>query len=362
MVHFINLPPDSDIILQKIRNSRAAFARARGAEPGSNGAVDAAPSRPRSGAGASPNYMFVIEDSDTGNPVGSSAIISEMGSPGNPNIKFRLRRRSMFSEDLQAGATHVTAKLVLDEDGPTEIGGLILGPSYRGHRQKLGKQLSLVRFHYIGLHRDCFKDRMLAEMMAPITPDGGNTLWEYLGRRFINLSYEEADRFCAQSREFMTSLLPREEIYLTLLPPEARALIGRVGPDTEPARAMLERLGFSYRDHIDPFDGGPHLEAETDDIPLINQTRRVTLAGACPVKEADSLGFASFEDGETGVEFRAVQTPMRLSNTEVRLPRSAIKAIGADEGAVIGVTSLETPDSAPAPKRRSATSRSKAAA
>jgi len=341
MVHFINLPPDRDVILHKIRNSRASFARARGADPAQNGGLEAAPARPRGGAGASPAYMFVLEDSDTGNPVGSSAIISEMGSPGNPNIKLRLKRRQMFSEDLQAGATHVTARLVLDEDGPTELGGLIVGPSYRGHKQKLGKQLSLIRFHYIGLHRDRFKDRLLAEMMAAITPEGGNTLWEYFGRRFINLSYEEADRFCAQSREFMTSLLPHEEIYLTLLPPEARALIGRVSPDTEPARAMLERLGFSYRDHVDPFDGGPHLEADTDSIPLIGATRRVRLEGPCVVKDANAAGFASIEGGESGAEFRAVQTPMRLEGEGVRLPRNAIRALFAEEGSTLGVTPLD---------------------
>ena len=55
----------------------------------------------------------------------------------------------------------------------------------------------------------------------------------------------EADKFCQYSREFMTSLLPRDEIFLTLLPPEARALIGQVGTDTAPARRMLEELGFT---------------------------------------------------------------------------------------------------------------------
>ena len=97
-----------------------------------------------------------------------------------------------------------------------------------------------MRFHYVGLHQDQFSDHMIAEMMGPLTPDGRSLFWEALGRKFINLSYAEADRFCQTSREFMLSLLPREEIYLSLLPPEARQVVGEVGADTRPARRMLE--------------------------------------------------------------------------------------------------------------------------
>ncbi|MEC9373811.1 MAG: arginine N-succinyltransferase, partial [Planctomycetota bacterium] len=341
MVYFINLPPDKDVIAGKIRMSQASFAAARGASIEENGRAPMA-SLSKGAAGDSPSFMFVLEDSTTGNPIGTSAVIAEMGRPGNPNLWFQLRKREFFSQDLQQGQTHVTAQLVLEENGPTEIGGLILAPSYRGHKQRLGKQLSLIRFHYIGLHREEFKDRLLAEMMAPITPDGRNTLWEFLGRRFINLDYTEADRFCAHSREFMTSLLPREEIYLTLLPPEARALIGRVGPDTVPARLMLERLGFEYRDRIDPFDGGPHLEAKTDEVSIVAQTRKSEFAGVCQAAQAKRMGFVSCEGGSGNAEFRALQTAYgEKDDGSVLLPRSAVKTLGVDEGMIVGVTPLD---------------------
>jgi len=340
MVHFINLPPDRDVIADRIRNSRRSFEAAnRGGEPdpAQNGSAHRGE---KSAAGRSDLFMFVLEDTETGNAIGTSTIIAEMGTPGNPNVSFQLMRREFFSSDLQVGATHVTARLILDENGPTEIGGLILAPSYRGHKARLGMQLSLVRFHYIALHRDRFKDRLLAEMMAPLTADGGNTLWEYLGRRFINLSYSEADRFCAHSREFMTALLPREELYLTFLPPEARALIGQVGRETVPARRMLERLGFAYHDRIDPFDGGPHLEAATEDVSIIKDTYRAPLEGSCSAKEAKRSGLVSYEEGAEG-EFRAVFTNYADAGDGVKLPAKVMKLIGAEPGASIGVTPLD---------------------
>lgn len=341
MVYFINLPPDRDIIAEKIRRSRRSF----------EGEMTHGAGRGKQGYGkglstASPLFMFVLEDPDTGNALGTSQVVARMGGPGNPNLAMRLRRREFFSKDLQNGATHVTAQLVLDETGPTEIGGLILQPSYRGHRAKLGKQLALVRFHFIALHRQLFGEKVLAEMMAPITVDGRNEFWEAFGRRFINLSYEEADRFCQNSREFMTSLLPREEIYLSLLPAEARRVVAEVNVETVPARRMLEQIGFEYHDMIDPFDGGPHLEAKTDEISVVKATARRPLLGVADEKAAQFGGEAIVSvEGEHAAseEFRAVLCGFVEEQGGVRLPARAIELLGAVDGATVGFTVLKAP-------------------
>ena len=343
MVYFINLPPEKDIIAEKIRRSHGAFKAAgegRLPPPVSHAAHGAgAHSSAGSASAKSPLFMFCIEDSDTGNCLGTSSIISRMGGPGHPNLSLQLRHREYFSRDLQQGVKHTTAQLHLDESGPTEIGGLILQPTMRGHARKIGKQISVVRFHFMGLYRKWVADKVIAEMMGPITPDGHNTLWEYFGRRFINLTYAEADKFCQYSREFMTSLLPREEIFLTLLPPEARALIGQVGPDTAPARRMLEELGFRNHDKVDPFDGGPQLEAVTDGIPLVKQTRVAGFSGTCDAAAAKSQGFVSVMHADG--DFRAVHTRyLDESNGSLRLPPDAAEALGATAATPLGVTPL----------------------
>jgi len=334
MVHFINLPSDKDIIGEKISRSRASFRRAAsGAGIVNYGASD------ESATSGSPIFMFTIADAETDACVGTSMMISKMGQPGHPNVSFELKRREFFSTDLQSGATHTVARLYLDESGPTEIGGLILGPSMRRHPEKLGKQLSLIRFHYIGRHRDQFSERLLAEMMAPVTPDGRNTFWEHFGRRFINLTYVEADKFCQHSREFMTSLLPHEDIYLTLLPPEARQGIAQVGRDTVPARKMLEALGFRYVGRIDPFDGGPHLECRTDDVSLVRHTVSAKFRGVCDESKANAAGFVSVE--ETGADFRAAHAPVLLEGGEVRLPEDHARALRLDEGVSVSFTPID---------------------
>ncbi|MGE3107831.1 MAG: arginine N-succinyltransferase [Phycisphaerales bacterium] len=413
MVHFINLPADRDIITNKVMRSREGFLKALALASGQPQPADPEPElltearraasepsvsashngvasdAPASVAGSAPPsrhprahqdglvsllqssdlFMFVLEDltvadekGNAGAVLGTSQIITRMGGPGRPNVSFRLSRKETFSSTLQVGATHIVAKLHLDETGPTEIGGLILQPSYRGHKLRLGRLLSLVRFHVMGLYRPLFSERVLAEMMGPMTPDGRNTMWEYLGRRFINLTYAEADSFCQYSKEFMTSLLPHEEIYLTLLPPEARAVIAQVGPETVPARRMLEKLGFAYRDHIDPFDGGPHLEAATDDISIVKNTRSGSGITPVPQRQCDKHGLVSVlgSDGD----FRAIETDFCVDRKgRVGLTKPQLKLLGVldfanETGVQIGYTDMPTSQRVQ-PVRRRARSRTR---
>jgi arginine N-succinyltransferase len=296
----------------------------------------------------------VLEDTSTGSVIGTSSIISCVSWPGHPHTFLQVRRREHYSEDLQTGAVHVTLQLGTDESGPSEIGGLILAPSYRGHPQQLGALLSLIRFQLIGLHRDWFADRIIAEMMGSLTPDSRNTLWEYLGRRFINLTYAEADRFCQHSKEFITALMPSVEIYASLLPPEARNLIGKVGPETEPAMRMLERLGFRYIGHVDPFDGGPYLEATVAEIPLVRETVSATLGDSGDGRPLPMLGMVSVT-GEQG--FRAVRTAYASEGRVILIAPDAAELIGAQPGDEVGLTPLGAADGTRAAPRRMAAGR-----
>lgn len=314
MVHSNNLPDDPDILGAKIVRSRKSFA----------GAWENRADR---------EFLFVLEDTETGNVIGCSSIIAAMGGPGRPHLYLQVRKREFYSEDLQTGQVHVTLQLGTDETGPTEIGGLILSPAYRGHKAKLGSFLSLMRFHFMGLHREWFAERVIAEMMGPLTPDSRNMLWDYLGRRFINLKYSEADHFCQQSKEFITSLFPKEEIYVSLLPPEARNLIGKVGPEAIPAKAMLEGLGFEYKGHIDPFDGGPYLEAKIAEVDIVKNTRQATLGE--PAQKHPERGYVS---AMVSTGFRVIQTDYALSGDQVSIPEDAAQLLRVKVGDSIGVT------------------------
>ncbi|MEO0512774.1 MAG: arginine N-succinyltransferase [Planctomycetota bacterium] len=350
MVHFINLPPDREIIVQKIIHSRNSFLSACGSnqplepEPEPTLVADSGTGELKlvglgQGTAESDLFMFVLEELETSQPVGTSQVLARMGGVENPNVRYKLEKREFFSESLQTGTTHMVARFDLDRSGPSEIGGLIIQPSFRGHPKKLGRSLALIRFHFIGLHRALFSDRILAEMMAPITAEGDNLLWDYLGRRFVPLSYDEADRFCQYSREFIHALLPKDDIYLSLLPPAARALVGQVGPETIPARKMLERLGFEYHGYVDPFDGGPHLEARTDELSVVRDTKWKRMGE--PAARSACSGRALVSLSQNDGDFFACEESYCLdARGRVCLPRQSMEAIYAEPGDRIGFTPL----------------------
>lgn len=318
LVYFINLPENRDIIKEKIQLSLDSF----------NGTMEDKFKR---------EYIFVMENLENHALVGTSMVIARHGSPESPHMYLELKELQKYSETIHAGFIHKVLRLKFDPDGPTEIGGLVVDPNYRGHKAKLGRQLSFARFMFIKMKRRWFKDRILSELMPPLTESGESLLWEALGRRFTNLSYQDADILSRKNKEFITSLFPKGDIYTVLLPGEVRDAIGKVGAGTEPVKHMLEKIGFQWREHIDPFDGGPHYWADTDKVTLIQETKKQSIARE-PLKrksKTEALVGYLYEN-----EFRCLQTSIEMNRGRVSLPKAALEELGIESPQEIYVTPL----------------------
>jgi arginine N-succinyltransferase len=222
-------------------------------------------------------FVFVLEDLAARRIIGTSKIYAQHGTKRAPHIFFRVENDERYSVTLDKYFVHPTLRIGYNYNGPTEIGGLILLPEYRHSTEALGKVLSYVRFLYIRMHRSMFRDHVLSELLPPLEPDGTSKLWEALGRRFTGLSYQEADRISRDNKEFINALFPDDPIHTELLAEDVRAVIGQVGGETKAVETMLRRIGFEYADQIDPFDGGPHFIARTDDITLVRDAREVSV-------------------------------------------------------------------------------------
>lgn len=258
IVFFINLPNDKKIIENLISKSIQSFKK-----PSKNLADN--------------HYIFVIEDLEKSKIIGVSMIHAQHGTEEEPHFYLRISQEYKYSKTINTGFIHGTLKLGLDTNGPTEIGGLVISPEYRGHPEKLGKLLSFSRFLYIALNPDKFKKTLHSELMPPLDKDGKSPLWEAIGRRFMNMDYYEADKLSRNNKEFILSLYPSDNIYQTLLPIEARNAIGKVGKDTMPVKNMLEKIGFIFSEEVDPFDGGPHYKASTDEVSIIQSLKHVQI-------------------------------------------------------------------------------------
>jgi len=277
-------------------------------------------------------YLFVLEDLDRGVIAGTSMIHAKHGTRRAPHVYFDVIEEERYSVTIDRYLVHQCLRIGYNYDGPTEIGGLILEPQYRGRPESLGKLLSFVRFVFIAVHRPWFRDEVLSELMPPLEPDGTSLLWKHLGRAFTGLTYQDADRLSKNNKEFIHALFPHGLIYTVLFPEEVRAVIGDVGPNTRGVKKMLERIGFEYVDRIDPFDGGPHFMARTDDLLPVQSTRRGRVVAIEAADEGRPWAVVAVEpDGPT--TFRATSARVRIiGDDEIGLTPDARQALRVEPG------------------------------
>jgi arginine N-succinyltransferase len=264
----VNLPDDRDSIAHILDMSERSF----------SGEIENPKER---------EYIFILRDLDKERAVGTSMIIAQLGRPGVPYIYLDVDREEKYSATLEKHFVHQVLSVRYSYEGPTEIGGLVVRPDYRAEPAKLGTLISYVRFLFIAMQRSDFRDEVLAELLPPLEKDGTSHLWEALGRHFTAMSYSEADRLSKRNKEFIRGLFPEGEIYASLLPPRAQAVIGAVGDQTRGVEKLLRRIGFRYAERVDPFDGGPHFIARTDEVSLVKSARRVELAHSPGIELVD---------------------------------------------------------------------------
>jgi len=238
----MNLPSDLDFLASRIEVSLVSFADA----------IDDW----RTGV-----YVFVLEDTAARRIVGTSTILAKHGRPGVPYFWLAETTEERRSCELGKRFVHTKLQLHSTEDGPTEIGGLILDPAYRRHPEKCGKALSIVRFAFISMHPEHFEREIIAEMLSPFESPGVNRLWDAFGARFTGLSYREADHLSSRSKQFIADLFQRDPVYTTLFPQAVRDVIGQPGETAVAALRLLTKIGFPSLGQVDPVDSGPYYGA-----------------------------------------------------------------------------------------------------
>lgn len=314
----VNLPHDPAAIAPIIERSEQSFA----------GLIE--PSKRE--------YRFVLRDLEEDRAIGTSLIVAQLGRRDAPYIYFQVRAEERYSQSLDKHFVHRVLSIGYSYDGPTEIGGLVMNPAYRRVSDKLGLQISYVRFLFIAMHRALFQDELLAELLPPLEPDGTSHLWEAVGRRFTDMTYRDADRLSKRNKEFIRGLFPEGDIYASLLSDEAQGVIGEVGPQTKGVEKMLRRIGFRYVQRIDPFDGGPHFTAPADEVTLVQRTHPAKVALGTPRSPRRALLAVTLSSAPW---LRAIAAPLQEGPDGVVVDPSVAGHLGLSSGDEVWVLPLD---------------------
>nr|WP_298147880.1 arginine N-succinyltransferase [uncultured Pseudomonas sp.] len=232
---------------------------------------------------ADADYLFVLEN-DAGEVVGISAVAGAVGLR-EPWYNYRVGLTVSASQELNIHRQIPTLFLANDLTGNSELCSLFLRADHRSGLN--GRLLSKARFLFIAEFRELFGDKVIAEMRGMSDEQGRSPFWESLGRHFFKMEFSQADYLTGVgNKAFIAELMPKFPLYTCFLSEDARNIIGRVHPDTEPALTMLKGEGFSYQGYVDIFDAGPAIEAETAKVRAIRDSQSLVLAVGTPGDDA----------------------------------------------------------------------------
>ncbi len=251
---FTSLPVNEDILRNKITRSVDSFS-SEISKPGSQG------------------YLFVMQDTETGEIVGTSGIEACVGLR-LPFYHYHLGKVVHSSRELKVHNTVETLTLCNDNTGVSEICTLFLKEKARINSN--GRFLSRFRFLFIGEHEERFSDQIIAEMRGVSDEVGKSPFWAWLEEHFFSIDFPTADHLTGTGNKvFIAELMPKYPIYVNLLSKQAQQVINKVHTATKPALRLLESEGFCRSGYVDIFDGGPTISAQKQHIKTIQQSKRL---------------------------------------------------------------------------------------
>uniref|UniRef100_Q0HR56 Arginine N-succinyltransferase n=1 Tax=Shewanella sp. (strain MR-7) TaxID=60481 RepID=Q0HR56_SHESR len=253
---FTSLPVNADLLRHKIARAEASFVKVID-KPFDEG------------------YLMVLEDTATREVVGTCAIEAAVGME-DAFYHYRLGTEVYHSEQIEVRNEVETLTLCHDYTGAAELCTLFLREGYR--KGNNGRMLSRSRFLFLAQHAKRFGETVIAEMRGVSDSHGNSPFYCWLQKNFLGIDFIQADYLSGLGKKaFMAEMMPRNPVYVCLLPEEAQKVIGEVHTNTRPALSLLQAEGFRCRGYVDIFDGGPTVECRLTDIRAVRESRLLTV-------------------------------------------------------------------------------------
>ncbi|TRW48498.1 arginine N-succinyltransferase [Aliidiomarina halalkaliphila] len=312
---FTSLPVDETLLKRRISRAEEAFALTTVEQPGEEG------------------YLFVMEDTDTQEIVGVSAIEAAVGL-SSAFYHYHVGRVVHHSAKHNVYNNLQTLTLCNDYTGVSELCTLFLREPYRKGRN--GRVLSKFRLLFMAQFRQRFADTVIAEMRGISDEDGRSPFWAWLEKHFFTMDFPSADYLTGiGEKTFIAELMPKFPIYVNLLDKSAQEVVGKVHQNTVPALKLLTSEGFRFRGYIDIFDAGPTVEAEIKQLRTVRNSRLMKVrVGRPEVAENVLLCNTKLKD------FRACQADVTCNGDDVIMTEETAQALGVAAGDHVRLAAL----------------------
>ena len=278
------------------------------------------------------SYLFVLEDTDTREVVGTAAVHASAGSNGT-YFAFRNDVIQQVSRDLNICHSVHALTLCSELTACSQLAGFHLRDRERERAGIEAALLSRARLLFAVLAPNRFGDRFFVPLAGVTDNEGQSPFWNALGRKFFKMDFLDAERVIGGSRNrtMIVELMPHYPVYVPLLPGDAQAAMGQIHPSGQLAFKLLTEEGFEADEYVDIFDGGPILAAHKMSLRSFcgSQHRRVETARA---EDTDNL--VTYAVATNAERFRAITVACPPCDTSdaLCLPLDAQKALGVAPG------------------------------
>lgn len=266
------------------------------------------------------NFLLALEDIQSGDVVGCSAVKTGVG------IKRAFWNYVLHDAEKRPVLQRDTARFLIPSDtfiGASEVGTLFLSPEHR--KSGVGRHLATVRYLLIANAVQVFSEPIVAELRGAQDGDGQSPFFDAVHRARLPWPFRDCDQKIATGDDAATSMINvGEPVDIAALPETARSAIGAPHEAGAAAYHLLLREGFSNSGVVNFLDGGPIVAARHEDLPVLRKPPKPFVVG-------DVEGNAV-----TGL----------IANTSVSDFRAVIAPVGADAAEANGAVriSAETRD------------------
>lgn len=219
-------------------------------------------------------YLFVLEDTQSGQLAGCSSIIAAAGF----SEPFYTYRNEMFvhaSRELGLHNRIHVLSLCHDLTGHSLLTGFYLDTDYRDMQAAI-RLNAFGRLLFMAGHPDRFAVATAVEVSGISDEQGNSPFWDGLCRHFFDLDYRSAERLgSTHGRSVLAELMPGYPIYVPMLSDATQEVIGQVRASSQVVYEMLLREGFEPDEYIDIFDGGPVVQTRTAELATVRDSQLV---------------------------------------------------------------------------------------
>lgn len=301
------LPPKQDVLEAKIANS-----------------INSVQKKSRELTGES--YFLVMEDTESGEVIGTSAIIANLGHK-EPFYSYKLNKVTQTCKELDKKISFETLNLSNHFEGYAEVATLYLHKDYRKNGN--GKLLARSRYLFMAQFRERFPESVMADLRGYFDEQGRSPFWDAVGSHFFDMSFADADLYGGiHGNQFIADLMPKHPLYVNMLPQAAQDVIGQPNVVGKPALEMLKNEGFRWNGHVDIFDAAPSVDTKIDDVNSVKNSHVAEIIGLSEAQD-DERAMLSTDDVTS---FKTLYSTVSAEKGGVRIPRETLKALGLELG------------------------------